>query len=171
MPIGKFLTGSALALVPVLAFAQVPPPPVVIPAPAPPARVVPGAVPRMPQRQVVMAVQAYGGEELLMNRELRQRGYAGAQVELQVTQAGPLCAADDREGYNSQQRTGLRLRISPRGNGERFEVDATWTRPVEACAAPGTRSAGLNIGIEVPPGQSRTVTGDGGLRIVLTHQR
>lgn len=118
------------------------------------------------QRAVPVNIRVFGGSEELWSRPLVLRGYSGAQVTLEVSEASA-CPRDVDGGYSSQ-RTGLRLQLSQRGPADRFQVNASWTRRSTDCAAPGTLTTGLDIGIELTPGQTRTVTGDGGLRVVIS---
>lgn len=169
----RWINGLALsvAAIPVIAQAQAEP---VRPAPPPPIMTIPAPAPvsrAEPLRETVMGVRVFGGEERLWDRELRLRGYGGAQVDFKLTQAAQQCGILTSRNWQGS-RTGLELTVAQRGSGENtFTVTSKWTRAGTDCAQPGTYSVGLDVVVDVPPGQTRVLRGDGGLRIELTRAR
>lgn len=52
-----------------------------------------------------------------------------------------------------------------------FTVFASWIRAAAECIQPGTYTVGMDVIADIPPGQSRVLRGDGGLRIEMTRTR
>lgn len=102
---------------------------------------------------------------------------SGSSTSVRREQSEPLESdCDQRRGYGSIQQTSLSLQLQVEQYGDadprRVRVTVRWSRP-GAAACPtvaGARTVELNDLVNLPPGGSTTLTGDGGL-VVRLHRR
>ena len=105
---------------------------------------------------------------------LRVDRNSGASYSQSKSEAGSAnCAA--RSSYDRSRRTSLNVQLNLRDDSERgpsTQVSVSWSRPTSAedCQAVGTRGVQLEQSIVLPPGQTRSIVGDGGLRVTLTRR-
>ncbi|MDJ0978019.1 MAG: hypothetical protein QNI87_05745 [Erythrobacter sp.] len=150
-----------------------PPPPIetvqTIPEPAP-SRARPQA--RSDESRVESVfVRVFGGSAELWSGELSIANYRGASVRINVDDIDPRCPIDPRN--YAMRRNGVEFRINPvrqQQRSDRYKVDVTWTRPSNTCAEMGSRATGFDLQVELPANETKTLEGDGGLRVELTRR-
>lgn len=119
----------------------------------------------------IIEADARADGERLWSGPLRISSLTGASFTRTLRQA----AAQGCEAIRSSLSVNdsLTLSIDPQRYGEanRYTVTVRWDRPGpqrDACqAARSSRSIGLTETIDLPPGSTRQVTGDGGLAVTL----
>ncbi len=152
---------------------EAPPPPVRMIDRVPPEAVtISDGVTRVPRPPAALRVRISGDGKELWSGELLVDPSQGAELNNTLQQADSNCAPGIERGYlRRQTRLGLSLRKTGSRDGEFFSVFANWTRQSSDCALPGTRTVGVETTVEIAPGTSRVIEGDGGLRIELTRQK
>jgi hypothetical protein len=151
--------------------------PIAAPPSAPPAPIVTdfaarassGA--RAPRENYTVEVEARSSTALIWSGQLRVTTHTGATVRNETIEAShPACAA----AYPGATKR-FRAELRPAGNAgfpNRLTVSIGWTRPIEAeCPLPdGSRTIEVSQTIELEPGRSMTIAGDGGLTVRLTRR-
>lgn len=154
------------------------PTPVPVPVAPPPIAVIPPPVMTIPAppnlRSMGIAtpvsVRVSAGGQTLFDDTLRVDSFSGAYVNMSRSEAGPDNCPTEFRTYGGNQ-TGLNFRLSRRNGNEAnyFSLTLSWTRLTEgqSCQSGGTRTATLNQNVELKPGQSVRLTGDGGVVVEL----
>lgn len=164
---GLVIAGTPLALaVPPTATPTPTPRGVLVPTPSPAAT--PNERGAEEQQRVTVYLRVIGAGTELWAGDLVLDGYRGAQLTQGLEQADVKCA-DLNSRSAPSQRTGLnfRLNYSGRRTDEPFGLNISWTRQSTDCSLPGTRTVGMDVRVDLDPGEKRVIEGDGGLRIEL----
>jgi hypothetical protein len=126
------------------------------------------------QRLISIDVEVRGGREQIWagNLRIRGNGNSGNYNQSKRDAGDPCPGADER---SAQRTNDLRVTISRSYSDEgqdRFSVGATWTRPQDACPdGAGSRSVSFQQSVVLKSGETRELTGDGGLLVRLTRRQ
>ncbi|MCT2400709.1 hypothetical protein [Novosphingobium mangrovi (ex Huang et al. 2023)] len=100
---------------------------------------------------------------------------SGASYSESLRDAPEPC--DDKAGnasasnFSAQRQFNLSIRRYNRnGAPDLFSVNARWTRPIPFCEGQGTRSVSLDQQVDLVPGRTVRLTGDGGLVVTITRR-
>jgi len=133
----------------------------------------PRATRATPLPPVQFEVEVRSGNDILWSGPMRVAESLPANFNRQKLDA-PDVACPPYAGRNGQ-RSSLSVSLSTSGRAvpdQRFALRVTWERPslgAERSCEPqqGTRTVGLNQSFDLAPGQSTTITGDGGFSITI----
>lgn len=117
------------------------------------------------------AVRILGQGRELWSGVLRLENFYGAAVDLELQQAGTVCADDIARRFRNR-RHGLKFELryyTNRQDGP-FTVKASWVRKSDDCALPGVRTVGLETAMDIAVGERRLIEADGGFQIELTRR-
>lgn len=162
MVVAMMATGASEAKLPIVA--PPPPPPVILASPTG------GAFPREVGVIDTIDVTVSAGRETLWSGVLHVNAM-GANYSESLRQALEPCGAKsgaDRPYLESQRQ--LNVSINRRGGREApdvFNVNVNWTRPAPDCES-GSRGVTFTQRVEIAPGRTVRLAGDGGLAIALT---
>jgi hypothetical protein len=112
--------------------------------------------------------KVFGGERELWAGYLAMTNYGYAEVRSFVTDMDATCPLPNDRFVARRHMIDLAIRPGQRENPYLYEVEATWTAPVEACADEGMRATGVRVEVELAEKQARVIEGERGLRVELT---
>ena len=116
---------------------------------------------------VSVRVRAYAGRQVLLQDEFRV-GRMPAMYNLTRSEADQ-STCPNSSSYGSMARSSVNFSLRADGaSGDGYRVSFGWSRPTSGCASEGTLSVTVDRAVELRPGRSVTVEGDGGLRVELT---
>lgn len=142
----------------------VPPPPVIVPV-APPPLVMPSDFFNRPVTTI--AVRASLGSAILLDDRFRV-GRSGASFNQNRSETGE---GDCQPTYANTARQSLSVNIRPEGpSKDHYRVSVNLMRPSGTCEASGSRGVSVEQTVELKPGQSASIQGDGGLRVDLSRR-
>jgi hypothetical protein len=157
-----------------LLAASVPPPVTTVWTPPPPGPHIFGMGSSLPATDFDVEVRA--GHDLLWSGSMRVSGAQAASFSRQKSDAPPGDCPAGPIGYGGGERSALSITLASfrvDATNSRFRFTLNWERPGQSgqCAGAGSaRTVGLSESFDLAPGQSRTLTGDGGL-VVQLHRR
>ena len=145
-----------------LPVTEVPPPVVAVPPPI----VRPlSARPIRPTMRVRVRITA--GDELLLNDRFWISHQLASANQTRQEALGPNCP-EARGTLNRQ----VQFQLMPWSDGSlgRYRAEVRWARPVLMGCEVGTRTASIEQMVQLLPGQTVVLQGDGGLRLELTRE-
>jgi hypothetical protein len=111
-----------------------------------------------------IAVRASLGSTILLDDQFRV-GRSGASFSQNRSETGQ---GDCQPTYANSVRQSLSVNIRPEGpSKDHYRVTVNLMRPSGNCEASGSRGVSVEQTVELKPGQSASIQGDGGLRIDL----
>lgn len=165
-----------LVLLAAAASAQKPAPPVVTVAPVaiPAVRAVGGDYGVRSEAKVVpLLVEVSVGGTILWSGAMRVNA-VGARYSSSFSQAPDMpCARPSyRNVFENSLSLNIRAAYDSEGEADRFEVNVSWARPAkgETCETSGKLTAQIQQMIELRPGKSIEILGDGDLRVKITRK-
>jgi hypothetical protein len=159
-----------------LLIAPLPAPPVV--APRAPAMVYTTPVFNDPSRSDMavpdrLDVHVTGGGETLFRGPLRISRQTSASFSQSKSDASDRGCTSGRYGSEGRSAVNLSLRQSRTGDDQTsYLAEVSWTRPVttEGCDGNASRTVSLSQSFKLAVGQTLTIEGDGGLRLIITRR-
>lgn len=165
--------------------------PQTMPPPPPPAPVIMRTAPPPPvmespadsadriralQEVVTLDVEVTGGSERLWLGNLRVNNQQSGDYNSTMSQARLLCPGQDYErSYGGGLQDRLTLSFQRRDwnrDIDGFYVRISWTHPREACGGgAGQSTVGFEQGVVLRPGETKLLTGDGGLVLKVSRRR
>ena len=164
-----------LALLAVAQTAPAPPAPPVRRAPPPPVVTAVAAPPSAyfhdrsgPAARFVVEAEVRGADAVLWSGPLRvSGGYNQTSVRREQSEPGE---AECRPGRGvAPITTSFNLTLNGRGQEDQVTFNVRWSRPGDQPCAPGPNSRTIELTgtVDLPPGGTATLTGDGGLSVRL----
>jgi len=128
----------------------------------------PAAVP------VVIDIQVSGGGMELMHRALRVMRGSGANFNEIISEAST-SPCNLKRYYDNSERRSLNVSLGWDDQGEdvpRASVTVNWQRPLAGsrCASQGSRTVQHMQTVPLAAGETRTLSGDAGLQIILSRR-
>ena len=114
------------------------------------------------------------GNRMLFNDTLRVARNSAASFS-QSRQEASLSACDTSRGYEASDRQSLNINLYLQENSpgdQRVNISVSWQRPVPGleCSTDASRTVQVTQTVRLDRGQSQTIEGDAGLRVVLTRR-
>lgn len=143
-------------------------PPVAVMRPAPPPVVRRADYVNPYERPVTtVRIRAFAGGAALFDDQMRV-GRSGANFNQNRSEAAEENCPDD---YSATAKHSLSIGLRPDGPTKNsYRVNVSWSRPVAGCDGQGSRGVNVDQRVDLEPGQTVTVQGDGGLRVELTRR-
>lgn len=134
---------------------------------------IPRPSPASPAVVVPLRVRVTAGNRVLLNDVMRVARNSGASYSENRSEAGEVVCM--RPGhYGPGERHALSVNLGWREDasvGEAVNVSVNWQRPgagADPCAGEGSRTIGLSETVPLERGQTRTISGDGGLAVTIS---
>lgn len=121
-----------------------------------------------PEQNFRFALAIRGEGATLWAGDLVLAEYNGARIESDIQDTDPACPPEQRE--IATRRSAIIAEVVPIDlvEGYEFKVYAHWSRRHAGCTAPGQKMTRIDVRVQLAPGETRVIEGDGGLVVEVT---